>query len=380
MPELGEVAHAAKLLATNLKGKTISKFLPDIKDSIVFPSADFDHLQKSLQNNKIDHVGRHGKYFWITTTVSNNNNNNMVVKTEASKEISDSIRSKYNVLLMHFGMTGWINIKGVDTHFVVMENSKNGQKPEPKKIDKWPPKYSKFELITNDGTEVSFTDPRRLARIRLLQIDHDDDDDDDDQDDVPGYVETQLKKIEPLIRSGPDFSKHQNQIWTEQEFLQKIAKKRVPVKSLLLDQSLFAGVGNWMADEILFQSRIHPEQYVNELSINHKIKLFNSILEICRITVETEGNTDSFPISWLMIHRWSKKIKTGQRPKTTDGYEVDFVTVGGRTSCYVPDLQIKEKISKQESEEREEPAPQKRERSIKSEVRSTRKRAKTTTT
>lgn len=45
-----------------------------------------------------------------------------------------------------------------------------------------------------------------------------------------------------------------------------------------------------------------------------------------------------FPKGWLMLYRWGKRRK-GEKQKTSDGYLVEHVTVGGRTSSYVPELQ-----------------------------------------
>ncbi|ANB12403.1 hypothetical protein AWJ20_656 [Sugiyamaella lignohabitans] len=60
------------------------------------------------------------------------------------------------------------------------------------------------------------------------------------------------------------------------------------------------------------------------------------------------GNTEAFPKDWLMLYRWGKRRK-GEKQKTADGYEVDHVTVGGRTACYVPALQKKSASSLSES-------------------------------
>jgi hypothetical protein len=74
----------------------------------------------------------------------------------------------------------------------------------------------------------------------------------------------------------------------------------------------------------------------------------------------TTGNTAAFPDDWLMLYRWGKRRK--QKQVTAQGHEVAHVSVGGRTSCYVPALQKKRSASvKKQStanvkpEENEEP-------------------------
>ncbi|KAK9330941.1 Formamidopyrimidine-DNA glycosylase N-terminal domain-containing protein [Lipomyces starkeyi] len=346
MPELGEVAHAAKLLSTNLKGKTITKFITDAKDTLVFPSLssqDRSQIESAYVSKRIADVGRHGKYFWII--LSGGRQSDMTKKT-----------GEYDVMLMHFGMTGWLKIQNVHSHFFPMERSRNGKKPdnydEKAAAEPWPPKYHKFLLSTDDGIEIAFTDPRRLSRVRFLEIVNTK----SDMETVE-QVESELMKVEPLVRMGPDFSKVESR-WSQDQFLEVLAKRRVPIKSLLLDQAVCAGVGNWMADEILFQSRIHPEQYTNKMGLKKMQLLYNMLCEVCEVAVETEGDTEKFPKSWLMLHRWSKRQKRGERPMTADGYIVDFVTVGGRTSCFVPELQKMENATGEEDDDASERKPQ----------------------
>ncbi|KAK9433693.1 Formamidopyrimidine-DNA glycosylase N-terminal domain-containing protein [Lipomyces doorenjongii] len=347
MPELGEVAHAAKLLSTNLKGKTITKFITDAKDTLVFPSLSpqgRSQVESAYVSKRIADVGRHGKYFWIILSGGRQSDTTNKKKT-----------GEYDVMLMHFGMTGWLNIQKVHSHFFPMERSRNGKKPdnydEKAAAEPWPPKYHKFLLSTDDGLEIAFTDPRRLSRVRFLKIANRM----SDMETVE-QVESELMRVEPLVRMGPDFSKIENR-WSQDQFLEVLAKRKVPIKSLLLDQAVCAGVGNWMADEILFQSRIHPEQYTNKMSLEKKKLLYNMLCEVCEVSVETEGDTEKFPKSWLMLHRWSKRQKQGERPMTADGYIVDFVTVGGRTSCFVPELQKMENATGEEDDSASESKP-----------------------
>ncbi|KAK9371532.1 Formamidopyrimidine-DNA glycosylase N-terminal domain-containing protein [Lipomyces chichibuensis] len=346
MPELGEVAHAAKLLSTNLKGKTITKFITDAKDTLVFPSLspqDRSRVESAYVSKKIEDVGRHGKYFWI------------ILSGGRQSDTTNKKTGELDVMLMHFGMTGWLTIQNVRSHFFPMERSRNGKKPdnydEEAAAEPWPPKYHKFLLTTDDGIEIAFTDPRRLSRVRFLEIVKRKSD-----TETVEHVESELMKVEPLVRMGPDFSKIESR-WSQDQFLEVLAKRRVPIKSLLLDQAVCAGVGNWMADEILFQSRIHPEQYTDKMSLKKKELLYNELCEVCEVAVETEGDTEKFPKSWLMLHRWSKRQKQGERPMTADGYIVDFVTVGGRTSCFVPELQKIENATVEEDDDASERKP-----------------------
>ncbi len=110
---------------------------------------------------------------------------------------------------------------------------------------------------------------------------------------------------------------------------------RQPLKALLLDQESFPGVGNWMADEILWRARIHPASRPLELSAYKRGQLFGKVKEVCADALRVIG-TDwgNPPDSWLFNHRWKRG---GTCP--VSGQPLEFITVGGRTTCYSPAIQ-----------------------------------------
>lgn len=302
-------------------------------------------MRQLLTNATVEKVGRHGKYFWIRFT------GNLI-------------------MLMHFGMTGMIKMQNVTSHMVFMENggdkkvlkSKSTSKrkikqelesapepePESEPTEQWPPKFSKLEMtlknLAGKPIELSFADPRRLGRIRIIEGIQQDQD---------------LFKIEPLVRQGPDYSKTGERpkmfvfgdadptLYIEplplQQFCELILLRKKAIKSLLLDQDCFAGIGNWVSDEILYQSRIHPNEILSShLSHTSPVleTLYNNIKYVCTKSVELEGDVKKFPEDWMMLHRWGKRRVKQEKPKV-GGHPIDFVTVGGRTSCFVPELQKK---------------------------------------
>jgi formamidopyrimidine-DNA glycosylase len=120
-------------------------------------------------------------------------------------------------------------------------------------------------------------------------------------------------------------------------FSQMVLKRSVPVKALLLDQSFSAGVGNWVADEILYQAKIHPAQYTNTLTQDELVELYNKLKFVCETAVNAEADESKFPQDWLMKYRWNKGKKTDQI--LPNGLSIHFETVGGRTSAFAPSRQ-----------------------------------------
>jgi formamidopyrimidine-DNA glycosylase len=102
----------------------------------------------------------------------------------------------------HMGMSGWFEVVGPDDE---------------------PPRFWKLDLMAG-SRRVVFCDIRRFGRVRLLQ-------------DPLGEPPISLLGFDPLIGLPP-----------VAELARHLARRSAPIKAVLLDQSLFAGVGNWIAD------------------------------------------------------------------------------------------------------------------------------------
>ena len=74
---------------------------------------------------------------------------------------------------------------------------------------------------------------------------------------------------------------------------QKCQKRHRPIKSLLLEQSLVAGVGNIYADEALFCSQIHPEKPANQLNQTEVAQLRQAVIEVLETGIREGGTTFS---------------------------------------------------------------------------------------
>jgi formamidopyrimidine-DNA glycosylase len=125
--------------------------------------------------------------------------------------------------------------------------------------------------------------------------------------------------------------------FTEQalaDFLQR--RKKAPIKAVLLMQERFPGIGNWMADEILWRAEIHPRQAAGSLEEKAVRGLYREIRWVCREALRIIGKKwDDPPKSWLFPHRWAKG---GTCPKT--GVRLRHATIGGRTTCWSPGRQV----------------------------------------
>ncbi len=147
-----------------------------------------------------------------------------------------------------------------------------------------------------------------------------------------GRVQFAMSPEEPVWWSkiAPDLV---SEAFTEKalgEFLQR--RKKAPIKAVLLMQERFPGVGNWMADEILWRAAIHPRQAAGSLDRKQLRALYRDIRGVCRDALRIIGKDWSDPPdSWLFNHRWKKG---GTCPRT--GAKLMHATIGGRTTCWSP--------------------------------------------
>jgi formamidopyrimidine-DNA glycosylase len=93
--------------------------------------------------------------------------------------------------------------------------------------------------------------------------------------------------------------------------------------------------GNWVADEVLFQARIHPETAASALSKEELELLRQAIVDVCDFAVRVGADDKQFPSDWLFHSRWHKA------GGVVLGHPVSYITVNGRTSAFVAALQKK---------------------------------------
>ena len=116
-------------------------------------------------------------------------------------------------------------------------------------------------------------------------------------------------------------------------FLQ--AHRKLPIKAALLLQQGFPGVGNWMADEILWRARLNPHLRGAELKPTQSKALFKDVVWVCREAIRRIGSDFGEPPgNWLFHQRW---LRNGHCPR--DKQRLIRETICGRTSAWCPKCQ-----------------------------------------
>ena len=117
------------------------------------------------------------------------------------------------------------------------------------------------------------------------------------------------------------------------KFLQRHGK--LPIKATLLLQAGFPGIGNWMADEILWRAKINPRAPTGQINGSTLKRLWRTIRFVCRQAIRHVGqNSSDPPRGWFYHERWEG---TGRCPQ--DGGGLIRETIGGRTTAWCPQCQ-----------------------------------------
>jgi formamidopyrimidine-DNA glycosylase len=94
-------------------------------------------------------------------------------------------------------------------------------------------------------------------------------------------------------------------------------------------------VGNWIADEVLYQARLDPRRRADSLTPAEAARLRARLRSVVAFSVRVRSDSDRYPRSWLFHHRWGKRAGA----TTARGEAIRHLTLGGRTTAWVPTVQ-----------------------------------------
>ncbi len=134
------------------------------------------------------------------------------------------------------------------------------------------PKHERIRFYLSGKTILSFVEPRMLGRVYLVPKDN-------YPDVLNGLKELGLEPIDKKFNYNYLSSKLKN--------------RKATIKSLLLNQSITAGIGNIYSDEALFLAGIHPLRRANTLTDSEIEKLTNSLRDVIQIGIKSKGTTVS---------------------------------------------------------------------------------------
>lgn len=120
---------------------------------------------------------------------------------------------------------------------------------------------------------------------------------------------------------------------SEKNFVSLLSSRKAPVKSVLMNQHLVAGIGNEFSDEILFQEKLHPARPANKISPDKWKDIFRTSKEILKTAVKANAERKKLRQYYFLDNR-----KAG-KPCPACGTEISFKSVGGRSSYFCGNCQ-----------------------------------------
>ncbi len=173
----------------------------------------------------------------------------------------------------------------------------------------------------DDDTELRYMDVRKFGKMHLIR-------------------KEDINKIGPFLEMGLE-------PWDEKltvDYLrEEYRKRKLPIKSILLDQSIVVGIGNIYADEILFLSEINPLKKACDLNDEELKKIIKYTREVLKQAIDKGGTTIRSYTSVNGVHGLFQQelyvhSKEGEKCKTC-GTIITKIRVGGRGTYYCPSCQ-----------------------------------------
>lgn len=181
-------------------------------------------------------------------------------------------------------------------------------------------KHEHLAFYFTDGSKLAYFDVRKFGRLQLASN--------------RNYrYELPLKKLGPEPKEADS-----------KKIYERMHKSSLPIKSLLLDQSIMSGIGNIYANEICFRAGLHPETKGLDLSQKRVAEVIKKASEILAESIELGGTTiHSFEANGN-IGKFQNKLQVhGQEICPNCGGKIKKIKVGGRGTYYCPNCQLKNK-------------------------------------
>ena len=173
----------------------------------------------------------------------------------------------------------------------------------------------------NDNSTLRYHDTRKFGRMKLVK-----------KEEMKNCIEIQKQGYEPGDKN-----------LTGDYLLQKFKGKRIPMKTMLLDQTIISGLGNIYVDEVLFRCNINPLKKPNDITLDEANNICKASDEIIKKAIECGGTTiRSYTSSLGVEGSYQKYLQVHRR----EGLKcnkcnsiIKRIVVNGRSTYYCPKCQ-----------------------------------------
>ncbi len=201
----------------------------------------------------------------------------------------------------------------LDTDFLLFHLRMSGDIRVEEELPNTIQKHDRFILAFTDDSRLVFNDSRKFGRV---------------------WLENDPQRI--LGRLGPEPFSEQ---LTPEKFLQMLKSRKRGVKTLLMDQTFLAGLGNIYSDEALFLAHIHPQQRSDTLDLERSAELLNSIRSVLNDGILRNGAS----IDWVYrggdFQNYFKVYQRTGKACYTCGNAIERIVIGQRGTHFCPHCQ-----------------------------------------
>lgn len=186
-----------------------------------------------------------------------------------------------------------------------------------------PDEYTHHVFKLSQGRQLRFADLRKFGYIKVL---------------------SQAEAATALETFGPEPLSRE---LDAERFFEIIKKYKKPIKLVLMDQAIVAGVGNIYANEALFLAKIHPERKASRLSRPESDRLYQKIEQVLKEGLKYRGASDNAYLdAYGRKGSYQEHFRVYSRKDEPClgkcGGLVEYKKLGGRGTFFCPKCQVKE--------------------------------------
>ncbi len=177
-------------------------------------------------------------------------------------------------------------------------------------------KHEHVEFILDEDTSFRYHDVRKFGKMYLIS-------------------KAMVDKVKPLSELGVEFD---DRNLTKEYLYEKIHNKKLPIKTVLLDQSIITGIGNIYDDEILFRSGISPYRKSCDISLEECDEIIKNTRLVLSEAIKKGGTTIKSFTSSEGVHGLfqNELLVHGKKNDKCPvcGSRIEVCRIGGRGTYY----------------------------------------------
>lgn len=182
-------------------------------------------------------------------------------------------------------------------------------------------KHEHVIFTFEDNTDLRYHDTRKFGRMNLVL-----------KKDIDTVEGVRKQGIEPI-----------DETLSKEYLYDNFKKRRLPMKTLLLDQTIISGLGNIYADEVLFAAKINPLKVGSDITLEECQRIVDSSKKIIEEAIKCGGTTiKSYTSSLGVTGRFQQNLMAHKRENEeckNCSTIIKRIVVGGRSTYYCENCQ-----------------------------------------